>query len=60
MSKLTTATPSTELVDAYISEIAKAYGVPLPGTTPVDTQEPGEVSKVSQALAFGSFQLTRS
>jgi len=47
MSKLTTATPSSALVDAYISEIAKAYGVPLPGAAAVDTQESGEVSKVS-------------
>jgi hypothetical protein len=27
MSKLVTATPSSELVDAYLTEIAKAYSV---------------------------------
>ena len=28
MSKLITGTPQNQLVDAYLTEIAKAYGVP--------------------------------
>lgn len=39
--KLTIATPSTELVDAYLTEIAKAYNVNWTPTvaSPVDLSE---------------------
>jgi hypothetical protein len=38
MSKLSTATPAQALVDAYLREIALAYGVPwLSADAPADT-----------------------
>ncbi|KAF9531823.1 regulator of Vps4 activity in the MVB pathway-domain-containing protein [Crepidotus variabilis] len=39
MTKLTTTTPSAELVDAYLTEIAKAYGVPWSASGPIEIPE---------------------
>jgi len=47
MNKITNGTPAPALVDAYIREIAKAYGVPWAGTDELDVPElNGEASKV--------------
>jgi hypothetical protein len=47
MRKLGNATPSTELVDAYLHEIAKAYGVawapPLPAYSADAAGDPADV-----------------
>ncbi|KAK7063871.1 regulator of Vps4 activity in the MVB pathway-domain-containing protein [Favolaschia claudopus] len=51
MRKLTNATPSTELVDAYLNEIAKAYGVEwtsLPAYS-ADATESAETSAAGDA-----------
>lgn len=39
MSKLITAAPPLELVDAYLTEIAKAYGVPWSAGSKAESQE---------------------
>lgn len=42
VKKLTIATPSAELIDAYLSEIAKAYGVSwAPARPPPASQDSG-------------------
>ena len=47
MNKITNATPSPALVDAYVAEIAKAYGVHWAGTNELVVQESnGADSKV--------------
>ncbi|KAJ7651497.1 regulator of Vps4 activity in the MVB pathway-domain-containing protein [Mycena polygramma] len=60
--KLVNATPSTELVDAYLTEIAKAYGVnwsPLPAYSAgaADDAEAGD-GGVKQASASGDEEPT--
>lgn len=56
MSKLSTATPAAELVDAYLREIALAYGVPWGSadelaSTDIDSTE--QIVKV-RSKPFGS------
>lgn len=47
MNKITNGTPAPALVDAYIREIAKAYGVPWAGSDDLDVLElNAEASKV--------------
>ncbi|KAJ7897308.1 regulator of Vps4 activity in the MVB pathway-domain-containing protein [Mycena olivaceomarginata] len=52
MRKLGNATPSTELVDAYLHEIAKAYGVawapPLPAYSADAAGDPADTSAVGE------------
>lgn len=47
--KLTVATPSTDLVNAYLAEIAKAYGVAWSSPTLPGGNDAGGGEKVSQA-----------
>jgi hypothetical protein len=47
MSKLVTAAPSLELVDAYLTEIAKAYGVSWSAGSETESQE--KVQKIDIA-----------
>jgi vacuolar protein sorting-associated protein IST1 len=52
MNKITNATPAPALVDAYIKEIAKAYGVHWAVADELDVQESnGADSKVGSAHA---------
>lgn len=57
MSKLSTATPAPALVDAYLREIALAYGVPwlsadeLPSTDTNSTAQKVKVSKLFWTLS---------
>jgi len=44
MNKITNTTPAAPLVDAYIKEIAKAYGVHWAGADELDVQESTEAS----------------
>jgi len=47
MSKMSTATPAAVLVDAYLREIALAYGVPwLPADEPTSTDSTAQEVKV--------------
>ena len=47
MNKISNGTPAPALVDAYIKEIAKAYGVPWAGADePGVPDSKGEASKV--------------
>jgi vacuolar protein sorting-associated protein IST1 len=47
MNKISNGTPAPALVDAYIKEIAKAYGVPWAGADELGVPElNGEASKV--------------
>ncbi|KAJ7103129.1 regulator of Vps4 activity in the MVB pathway-domain-containing protein [Mycena belliarum] len=46
--KLGNATPSSELVDAYLSEIAKAYGVEWTPNLPAYAEENAEAQEVSE------------
>lgn len=48
MSKLVTAAPSSELVDAYLAEIAKAYGVSWSAGSETEIQE--KVRKIDRTL----------
>lgn len=55
MSKLSTATPAPELVDAYLKEIALAYGVPWGSADEIestDTNSTAQKVKVGNKL-FG-------
>lgn len=47
--KLTVAAPSTDLVNAYLAEIAKAYGVAWSLPTSPSGSDAGGGEKVSQA-----------
>ena len=38
MNKLVTAAPSSELVNAYLTEIAKAYGVPWSADSEIESE----------------------
>ncbi|KAF8665282.1 hypothetical protein AX16_000303 [Volvariella volvacea WC 439] len=49
--KLSTETPSPELVNAYISEIAKAYGVPWNTPTPVDVGQEQKLTNEDTRLS---------
>lgn len=56
MSKLSTATPAPELVDAYLREIALAYGVPWLSAgelSSTDTNSTAQEVKV-RSKPFGS------
>lgn len=54
--KLSVATPSPELVNAYLAEIAKAYGVPWspPATNSSDDDDLEGGDKVSRKPSQGS------
>lgn len=61
MSKLSTATPAPELVDAYLREIALAYGVPWGSADELastDTNSTAQKVKV-RSKPFGSLSETK-
>ena len=60
MSKLSTATPAPALVDAYLREIALAYGVPwlsVDESASTDTNSTAQEVKV-RSNSFGSLSHT--
>jgi len=57
MNKITNTTPTPALVDAYIKEIAQAYGVHWADADELDVQESTEAgSKVGSVHAWNSSQ----
>ena len=54
MSKLSTATPAPALVDAYLREIALAYGVPWLSADELASMDTAQEVKV-RSKPFGSF-----
>jgi hypothetical protein len=53
MSKLVTAAPSSELVDAYLTEITKAYGVPWSGGSETESEASNEMVRKKKVIASG-------